>query len=1396
MGIGDPEGVDYFYALKPLDGDATKRHVFKAGEYQTTPPGRHASRFHAYRSPYLRGLEDLASTVRKVSGAGSPYFIIRGEPADPHCDRPVNRRYLGDDADWTRAPMGRRWICIDIDSLAPPEWLTDAPTPDELPKLAEYARQSLPEPFREAACFYQWSASAGAKSWSKVRVHLWFWLDRPGYDPAIRAWFERSNRQGAGVDVALYQPVQPHFVAAPIFEGTNALGGPMTDPLEGIRDGMLPGAPMVILPEEVETAEAWTAREEAEAEAKIQRLEDRRLAIADGRLAIDKSKAHRSANEVLLRACTEIREASEGERHATMTRATLRVFGYVVAGLLDDALAEGALVEAYEEAKQGGTRDIVRAIKGARKKAKPVDLATMAIPTDLRQPDHIIEHTDLGEARLNLRAIMGQCEREGGVHVIRASPGVGKSHAAIDLIFEITRRGGRAVFASPTMATRDESAGKLKDAIGPTRRESVSVLEMRDDRACPEIDTYLAHDRLRPAGGAAFCSGCERNPHATGRWEAACPFWQARRFQPTGPSAVFMTHAIAAHKAAGARRIDELKDSVDWTSITRAAAEGRRVAPWLKATETMIRLTVEEDPFGIMLPMVDLEGERLTDDIKEELLRPIADLLGVDPIAGEIAAVLLEGERIRRFDLAIIDESPLPVVIQNIAITPEELVSMFTAGELEDVDGRASLAALVMMIHESKNEKRRIKAEELADKLDPSRFRVIEAGHYGDIEAEKANDVREWRAVDALRDALASGWGAAYLANGALHLPHIAKVPWANLARTVIVLDGTDHPEHAAAMYGDSMTYYRFDLASPHRRVVWIPYAMGKSQTKADGFVSQTAANVFAAVHRHFDGERTVHFTHKKFRAEGTATSAILEGLVGDVDHFRSATSKGSNTYEHHDTIILDTYHTNGGALESTAYSLCTLAGDDWTQERERWIHTARLVVESGEIAQTVHRVRPTTATADDPVTLVFIDQRSPATFDSRWIPDEQIDPYSIIAEELGEYRARGGAIALLRHMLAASGKPALIPGMLDRHVRFGQVGCLDGVNQGWKRGSLELPYNLKAELDYLSSNDFSAALLAFCRNHFAGDWQEYAKAAGFTVTRFVKSSGGKTVAIGERALTVEDVVDSLRDYEHVDTWIAIGGDILDTADPADGMRAALAKIDRLDFPALASGETQATIGEALGVSARTVRTHLSKLGWTLEDVRREWCTEHGVVYISAQKWRDYSPATPEVIDQAARLAARVMPTPESQLEEHAEDLRVAYRAYQTRVRGRQMHEPAAWDADGRRVYATTMLDFDAWCEEHTAPQVEGSLAVATAPQMPPPTRRERLQPEFIDKPIVVWRPTDAEMEVLDDRPRRPSSGEPGRLQPIHYRATSPRATGEGLRATLPRAKVARAGWG
>lgn len=164
----------------------------------------------------LQGLEDEPTMC-----------IVRGAPKPGAEGLWVHRRCRDESADpGTEVAFeacAREWLCIDADDSGVP--LEDG---NWEKAIAEW-RATLPEGLRDAGMVFQLSAKAHV--WPFLRGHAWFLLDAPAADAPLRRWAIAS-----GFDHSLYNPVQPHYTAAPLF----ASG---TDPLAGRRLYLFDGPP-------------------------------------------------------------------------------------------------------------------------------------------------------------------------------------------------------------------------------------------------------------------------------------------------------------------------------------------------------------------------------------------------------------------------------------------------------------------------------------------------------------------------------------------------------------------------------------------------------------------------------------------------------------------------------------------------------------------------------------------------------------------------------------------------------------------------------------------------------------------------------------------------------------------------------------------------------------------------------------------------------------------------------------------------------------------------------------------------------------------------------------------------------------------------------------------------
>jgi hypothetical protein len=151
---------------------------------------------HSVETINVGSLNDLHSIIDKLQWVPNKH-VIRGKLIAGTQTQGI-RRLLRPDGDVPASfePAARRWVMLDIDDVTLPETLSDVDAKAET--IIAHSVSLLPEPFRTTACVFQWSGSMGFKK-DKIRVHLWFWLDRPLSDDDLKAWGKSEKPAAFGV---------------------------------------------------------------------------------------------------------------------------------------------------------------------------------------------------------------------------------------------------------------------------------------------------------------------------------------------------------------------------------------------------------------------------------------------------------------------------------------------------------------------------------------------------------------------------------------------------------------------------------------------------------------------------------------------------------------------------------------------------------------------------------------------------------------------------------------------------------------------------------------------------------------------------------------------------------------------------------------------------------------------------------------------------------------------------------------------------------------------------------------------------------------------------------------------------------------------------------------------
>ena len=137
-------------------------------------------------------------------------LVIRGQLIAGRASQSIRRTLkasAGEEPNFEHC--SQQWCLMDIDDLPLPEHLSDYQ--NNKAEIVDFAVSHLPEQFRNVQCWYQFSSNMGIKQ-GKVRLHLWYWLSRPCSDAEMKGWLQESP-----VDLVLFNPVQMHYTANPVF---------------------------------------------------------------------------------------------------------------------------------------------------------------------------------------------------------------------------------------------------------------------------------------------------------------------------------------------------------------------------------------------------------------------------------------------------------------------------------------------------------------------------------------------------------------------------------------------------------------------------------------------------------------------------------------------------------------------------------------------------------------------------------------------------------------------------------------------------------------------------------------------------------------------------------------------------------------------------------------------------------------------------------------------------------------------------------------------------------------------------------------------------------------------------------------------------------------------------
>ena len=168
----------------------------------------------------VANIEELASALREIEQHPT-WCVIRGKIRETYQNAEIVNRRCNDNEDgvepaWQANQEGHHWLCIDMDNI-----------PLSLAQNHKEAVRLLPECFWNSSYYYQFSAGhllPNETGEIVLKIHLWFWNHRKQTDQEFRHWATVWNSMNADrfglssiIDASLFNPVQIHFTAFPIF---------------------------------------------------------------------------------------------------------------------------------------------------------------------------------------------------------------------------------------------------------------------------------------------------------------------------------------------------------------------------------------------------------------------------------------------------------------------------------------------------------------------------------------------------------------------------------------------------------------------------------------------------------------------------------------------------------------------------------------------------------------------------------------------------------------------------------------------------------------------------------------------------------------------------------------------------------------------------------------------------------------------------------------------------------------------------------------------------------------------------------------------------------------------------------------------------------------------------
>jgi hypothetical protein len=180
-------------------------------------------------SPPVTDFESMARAVEAQADVPDA-FVIRGEPKAGISGSDILRRRVLHGPHATVDDVSRQWLHLDVDHVDDAEIDVVARPDDAVRYVLDRLSRFAPE-LKGVSAFCQFSSSAGVYGTTQAKLHVWLWLDRPYSNAELKRWAKQVNGRANFklIDDALFNALQPNYVARPVFAGG------LADPFEGGR---------------------------------------------------------------------------------------------------------------------------------------------------------------------------------------------------------------------------------------------------------------------------------------------------------------------------------------------------------------------------------------------------------------------------------------------------------------------------------------------------------------------------------------------------------------------------------------------------------------------------------------------------------------------------------------------------------------------------------------------------------------------------------------------------------------------------------------------------------------------------------------------------------------------------------------------------------------------------------------------------------------------------------------------------------------------------------------------------------------------------------------------------------------------------------------------------------